>query len=255
MKIVMVGSGNTATVLCALISKTQHQLVQIVSRKRSSALILANKYGIPAGNLDDAEYADAYLYIIALNDAALNGLERYTALKNKRIVHTAGSVSMEILKSCTSDYGVFYPLQTLSQLTSHVPRIPLLIDGNTEETRQLLFSFAHELSDDVSFASDEQRKGYHLAAVFVSNFSNHMYALAESFCKREELDFARLLPLLKEVNERAQRYSPSLTQTGPAMRNDVFTLNRHLESLSVYPDLRYIYLKLTESILKMHGRQ
>jgi len=45
-------------------------------------------------------------------------------------------------------------------------------------------------------------------------------------------------------------HSPAEVQTGPALRNDVFTLDKHLRLLSDHPKLKYIYLKLTDSIMK-----
>jgi hypothetical protein len=44
-------------------------------------------------------------------------------------------------------------------------------------------------------------------------------------------------------------------QTGPAIREDIFTLNRHLQALTAHPDIKYLYLKLSESILKLHEKK
>jgi len=49
----------------------------------------------------------------------------------------------------------------------------------------------------VNQAGDEQRLKFHLNAIFVSNFSNHLYALSEKFCAEEKLDFSLLKPLIK----------------------------------------------------------
>ena len=254
MKIVMFGSGNTATVLSALIIKAGHELVQVVSRNIENARSLASLYGVAAGSLLDVEYSEADIYIIALNDVALDSIGKIKGLKNKFVVHTAGSVSKDALKDCSDRYGVLYPLQTLSKFTEHIPEIPFLVDGNTQENCHIILGLAKTLSGNVIEANDKERLGYHVAAVFVSNFSNHMYALGELLCKKERLEFNSMLPLINEVNERVKHYSPLLTQTGPAMRDDVFTLNRHLQMLSPYPDLRYAYLKMTESIIKVHGK-
>ncbi len=255
MRIVMLGSGNTATVLSALIKKAGHELVQVISRKLENARALASLYGAATGSLTDAQFSEADMYIIALNDVALESIGKITGLKNKFIVHTAGSVSINAVKDCSDRYGVLYPLQSLSKFTKHIPEIPFLVDGNTQEIRHKILGFAKSLSGKVIEANDKERLGYHVAAVFVSNFSNHMYALAELFCNKERLEFKSLLPLISEVNDRVNQYSPFLTQTGPAMRDDVFTLNRHLQILAPYPELRYAYLKMTESIIKVHGKR
>ena len=255
MRIVMLGSGNTATVLSALIKKAGHELVQVISRKGENARALASTYGTRSGTLADDEFCEADIYIIALNDAALDNVTKIKGLKNKFVVHTAGSVSINALKEYSDKYGVLYPLQTLSKFTEHIPEIPFLVDGNTQEIRHIILGLARSLSGKVIEANDKERLGYHVAAVFVSNFSNHMYALGELFCNKERLEFSSLLPLINEVNARVNHYSPFLTQTGPAIRDDVFTLNRHLQTLAPYPELRYAYLKMTESIIKVHGKR
>ena len=251
----MLGSGNTATVLSALIKRAGHELVQVVSRKIENARLLASLYGASAASLSDVTFAEADMYIVALNDAVLDRIGKIDGLKNKFVVHTAGAVSINSLKDCSDKYGVLYPLQTLSKFTEHIPEIPFLVDGNTQEICHKILGFAKSLSGKVIEANDKERLGYHVAAVFVSNFSNHMYALGELLCKKERLEFQSLLPLIKEVNDRVTKYSPFLTQTGPAIRDDVFTLNRHLQVLAPYPELRYAYLKMTESIIKVHGKR
>ena len=150
---------------------------------------------------------------------------------------------------------MLYPLQSLSKFADHIPEIPFLVDGNNQEIMHRVLGFAKTLSEKVIEANDTERLNYHVAAVFVSNFTNHLYALAELFCEKERIDFKTLFPLIDETTLRAKSISPFLTQTGPAIRNDVYTLNRHLQALTANPDLKYIYLKLTESIIKHHGKR
>lgn len=255
MKIVMIGSGNTATVLCALFHKSGHEIAQVVSRKIENARELASLYHCPAETLAAPEFQPADYYIIALHDAALDHLGKFLALQNKFLIHTAGAVSINALKNYTSTYGVLYPLQTLSKYAPDVAEIPFLVDGNNKESIHHILGLARSISSNVLLADDSQRLHYHVAAVFASNFANHMYALAELYCQKEKIDFKNILPLINEVNKRVASYSPFQTQTGPAMRDDIFTLNRHLQALSSHPDLKYIYVKMSESIIKVHGKR
>lgn len=255
MKIVMVGAGNTATVLCVLLKKAGHDIEQVISRSLENAKLLADKYNTQYAGLSAPGFADADIYIIALHDAALDHIGKYSALKDKLIVHTAGSVSINVLKECTHTYGVLYPLQSVSKTTDYIPEIPFLVDGNNQEILHRIIGLAKSLSPLVMEANDTERMNYHVSAVFVSNFTNHMFALAEQFCKSERLDFKILLPLINEVTVRVNKYSPLLTQTGPAIRDDIFTLNRHLQALTSHPELKYVYLKMSESIIKFHGKR
>ncbi len=59
MKVVIVGSGNVAHVLCGLFQKAGHQITQIISRNIDHAKELAAKYDAQSGTLLDEKFADA----------------------------------------------------------------------------------------------------------------------------------------------------------------------------------------------------
>jgi predicted short-subunit dehydrogenase-like oxidoreductase (DUF2520 family) len=255
MKVVLVGSGNVASVLSILIYKAGHEIVQVVSRDIDHAKDLASKYNAAAVTLKEPLFAPADIYIIALADVALESVEKITGFKNKFVVHTAGSVSIDVLKNNSATYGVLYPLQTLSRASGQIPEIPFLVEGNNKETLDRIIEFAGSLSNNIIPANDQERLHYHVAAVFVSNFTNHLYSIAEGYCEQEKIDFKKLLPLINEVTSRINFNSPHDVQTGPAMREDIFTLTLHLQTLSDHPHVKYLYLKLSESILKMHEKK
>lgn len=254
MNVVMVGSGNVAAVLSKLIQRAGHKIIQVISRNADHARTLAVKYDAESASLNEPEFASADIYIVALADAALDSIEKITALKNKFVVHTAGSVSIEVLKNHSSAYGALYPLQTLSGVSPEIPEVPFLVQGNSTETLNKIMAFAKTFSNDVTVAGDQERLRYHIAAVLVSNFTNHLYAVAERFCEKEKINFKNLLPLINEVTSRINLTSPYDVQTGPAIREDISTLNLHLQVLSAHPDIKYLYLKLSESILKLHKK-
>ena len=84
--------------------------------------------------------------------------------------------------------------------------------------------------------------------MFVNNFPNHLYALAENYCKKEGIDFKELLPLIEETVSRLKDISPSNSQTGPAVRNDEETIEKHLSLLHAHPQMKKVYEALTSSI-------
>ncbi|HUS01000.1 MAG TPA: DUF2520 domain-containing protein, partial [Chitinophagaceae bacterium] len=173
----------------------------------------------------------------------------------KLVVHTAGSVSKEVLKNISSRYGIIYPLQSLIKDSLNIPEIPLLVDGSDDETTNFITGFSKTLSENIGLADDKQRLKFHVAAVLVNNFTNHLFAMGEEFCKKEEIEFEKLYPLIDETIRRVKVYSPQSVQTGPAIREDIYTLGKHLQILSAHPDLKYLYLKLSESILKLHQKK
>ena len=255
MKVALVGSGNVATVLGKVMHNAGHEIVQVLSRNENHAKVLAQIFNCSAGSFKSSDYEEADIYILAITDTALYHLDQYMQLRNKLVVHTAGSVSKEVLKNVSSRYGIIYPLQSLIKDTEKIPAIPLLVDGSSIETTNIIRDFSKTLSDSVADANDQERLKFHVAAVLVNNFTNHLFAMGDEFCKKEKIDFEKLYPLIDETINRIKLHAPQTVQTGPAIREDIYTLGKHLQILSAHPDLKYLYLKLSESILKLHQKK
>jgi len=248
MDIVWIGSGNVATVLGRLMKSRGHRIRQVLSRHYANAAVLAAELGGEAGDFSVSPVPDADIYIISLSDEALASGTFSHRLPGKLVVHTAGSVPRAILKPISERNGVLYPLQSLRRELAHAPEIPLLIDASDPDDLKILEGFAGSLSSKVSGASDGERLKLHTAAVIVNNFSNHLYALAEQFCERSGVEFRLLVPLIRETAERISLLSPSILQTGPAIRHDLVTIEKHMELLSGFPEIQKIYKQLSDSI-------
>ena len=252
MRTVIIGSGNTATVLGKKILAAGHEIVQVCGRNAGAAEelagILKTAFTTDLNNPD----RNGDLYVLAIADDAITSVAASLQLDKKLVVHTAGSVSMEVLKTCSRNYGILYPLQSLRKEIEGIPEIPFLVDGNTPDDLAVISEFAATLSDKVQQANDKQRLKIHLAAVMVSNFTNHLYALADRYCRREKLNFSLLVPLISAIAERVIHFEPATVQTGPAVRHDTRTINKHLELLDDHPDLKEFYTLFTMSIEKMY---
>ncbi|HVM88619.1 MAG TPA: Rossmann-like and DUF2520 domain-containing protein [Puia sp.] len=248
MKIVIIGSGNVATVLGRRIFKAGHEIVQVISKHQAHAAVLAKELGCNYASGFNCTIKEADLYIIAISDNALIEIGRHLLLDDRLVVHTAGSVSKTILKKVSKNYGVLYPLQSLRKETGNNVEIPLLLDANTSENLARVNDFAKTISGFVKHCDDHERLKLHAGAVIVNNFSNYLYALTEDFCKEEQVDFKLLLPLIKETASRLNFFSAHDMQTGPAVRNDFETVKKHLAILQQYPALKEIYEWFTNKI-------
>jgi predicted short-subunit dehydrogenase-like oxidoreductase (DUF2520 family) len=249
MKIALIGSGNVATVLGRLIRQNGHQITQVISREIAHAKLLADELGCSYADFEGRVEKDADMFIVAIADKGLDHLFSGFGMDDKLVVHTAGSVAMNVLNKLSSNYGVLYPLQSLRKEMKIIPPVPFLVDGNSEDVTLFIEDFAKSLSSSVKRTNDEDRLRLHASAVIVSNFTNHLYAIAEEFCNAEKVDFALLRPLILETAYRVQYASPSAVQTGPAVRKDILTMDKHLRLLTAYPRLRTMYLRMTDSIM------
>lgn len=247
MEIVIIGSGNVATVFGRKIRAAGHHIIQVFSRQKEHASLLASLLEA-APICSFAEIKKADLILLAVPDNAYSALINELPFTHAFLLHTAGSLPLDILKSRSARYGVLYPLQTLRRELDTIPGLPLLIDANEEKSLLELETFAGGLSEIVIHAKDETRLKYHLAAVMVSNFTNHLFALTEDFCRKEEISFVLLQPLMEETVHRLESYSAAELQTGPAVRNDTQTLQKHRELLKEYPELLPLYDALSRSI-------
>jgi len=250
MDIVIIGSGNVATVLGRKFIEADHRIIQVVSRNKSAGSNLAKEWKSGYISFSEIINPTADIYLIAVSDDSIKTVVEVLKKTGGVAAHTAGSVSKDILKSVSEHYGVFYPLQSLRKEMIEIPEIPVLYDGNDETAKTKLESLADSISPGyASPASDEIRSKLHLAAVFVNNFTNHLYALAEKFTEDESVNFKKLQPLIEETALKLKEISPKLVQTGPAIRNDEETIRKQLEMLDAYPQLKKIYAYLTESIM------
>ncbi|HEX2606893.1 MAG TPA: DUF2520 domain-containing protein [Flavisolibacter sp.] len=253
MEIVIIGTGNTASVLGRKLKAAGHRIVQVYGRDSAAASELAYDLNTESTNYWNVVNREADIYVLAVSDIAIEEVIKELQLPDKTIVHTAAAVSKNIFEKQALHYGVFYPLQSLKKGIIMDREIPILIDASDETTLQELEKLAHTISDTVYEADDEQRLKLHMAAVFCNNFVNHIYFLMQQYCRREGLDFTLLQPLIRETAERIEFMSPAESQTGPALRKDRPTIQKHLELLTDYPQLKEIYQLMSESIIQMQS--
>lgn len=249
MNIVIIGTGNAASVLGRKFKEAGHRIVQVFGRDASAASKLAYQLDTGSTNYWSVIRKDADVYLIAVADDAIQEVAKHVHLPGKVVAHTAGSVKKDVLKKMSHHYGVFYPLQSLRKESKKLPDIPVFIDASDSVAKRKLEQLASSIAkDEVEMAGDSERLKMHVAAVIVSNFTNYLYKLAEDYCKKEAIDFKQLIPLIEETARRLKNTSPSKTQTGPAIRHDEPTIEQHLALLKKYPQLKKIYEVMTESI-------
>ncbi|HRT89878.1 MAG TPA: DUF2520 domain-containing protein, partial [Bacteroidales bacterium] len=76
----------------------------------------------------------------------------------------------------------------------------------------------------------------------------------EDIASRGSFNFDILHPLIRETVSKALESGPSVSQTGPAVRNDINTVRKHLELLSFSPGMRNLYKELTDSIIDYYKK-
>lgn len=211
MKVQVIGTGNVGT-----------QFARIFRTDPISPRTLA-------GLTDDAD-----LNIIAVSDSAVEELAKKLPRVDGVVVHTTGSVLMDVLKSIDcKGYGVLYPFQTISkQRPLEAKDIPLLIEACNPETERFLTNTAARFGFQQIQSADSKKRGIvHLTGTFACNFTNAMIAISQKILKETGIDEEIVNPLIAETFRKIKTIPAKEAQTGPAIRNDYPTMKKHEDLL------------------------
>ncbi|MBD0725976.1 hypothetical protein B6A10_12365 [Flavobacterium sp. L1I52] len=249
IKVSIIGSGNVAQHLISTFqnlenSSNEIELFQAFARKKESLIHLLpeNKIVTNYNALGEAD-----LYIIAVSDDAIATVSDALPFKNRLVVHTSGSMPFSILNN-NNRKGVFYPLQTFTKGKAvDFTGIPICLESENGTDYKVLEKVVRAISNKVFAINSEQRKALHVAAVFVNNFTNHLFAVGNEICTENKIPFDILKPLMEETFRKLETLSPKEAQTGPAIRNDQKTIAAHEAFLKDKKQLN-LYKTLTQSI-------
>ncbi|MBR6868166.1 MAG: DUF2520 domain-containing protein [Prevotella sp.] len=247
MKIVIIGSGNLATQLSLALQKAGKDIVQVYSRSEEHARTLAEKIGCDFTTDVEDINRQADIYIVSIKDDAISEMAA-TLAGVSMILHTAGSIPMDVFSGHAQHYGVLYPMQTFSKNRQvDFREIPCFIEASDEATLTAVRSLAESISSHVVDCDSERRKKMHLAAVLACNLANHCYRLAERVVEAEHIDFRLFQPLIMETARKVATMSPRDAQTGPMVRYDQRVMDMQIQML---PDerTRDIYRLMADSI-------
>ncbi|QDW21913.1 Rossmann-like and DUF2520 domain-containing protein [Flavobacterium sp. KBS0721] len=245
IRITVIGSGNVAQHLIKAFAKSELvEIVQVYARKKEalSSLIEFDKI-----TSDFEELQESDLYIIAVSDKAIADVSKQLPFQNRIVVHTSGAASLDVLDA-KNRKGVFYPLQTFSKNKEiDFSIVPLCLEAENTFDFRVLETVAKSISNAVFAINSDQRKALHVAAVFVNNFTNHLYHIGKEICGEHQVPFEILRPLIQETAEKINTLDPVDAQTGPAKRNDNNTIAAHLDYLT-NENQKNIYKLITQSI-------
>lgn len=253
MKINCIGSGNVAWHLMHAFDRAGYRIEQILGRDEAKAKELAICFGAHYGNDPSSLFENSDLTILAVPDDQIEKVLQDIPTVKGILVHTCGSVPVDVLRSKAYYYGVLYPLQTLTKgLEVDMLRVPVLVESPDQTTLHALTKIAESVSNNVREADSSTRARYQLAAVIANNFSNYLFTLSERFLKANNLDFSLLQPLIEQSAAKLRNTSPFNAQTGPARRGDLHTIQRHREMLGDHRELLELYDQLTQGILDLY---
>lgn len=249
------GAGNIAWNLAPALLSAGFEIRSITSRHPETAGTLASAVGAMAVDTIAGIDNDTDLLLLALPDQAIPGFMLNIVNTGKYsgiVAHTSGTQSLEAITRLHPKGGVVYPLQSFTRQTKpDISKVPFCIEGSSPEIAEQLAVVARLISNDVRFIESDQRAAIHLAAVFACNFSNYLFAVSDCLLKKSNVDPDILLPLIYETASRLKGGDAASLQTGPAVRGDWSTIERHLGMLQNHPELIELYKTISDHIVKM----
>lgn len=223
-KILIIGNGNVAFHLKKLISQVGYHVVQSVEEPFD-------------------------MVIFSIRDDVYEQVVNEFPVSNTLMLHTSGSVPSEIFTNKTKRFGVLYPFQTFNKNSPvNFNEVPAFVTASNTETELTILNLANRLFGKVSLIDDRQRLILHLTGVFANNFTNHMVAIAQKLLQENKLNADSILPLLKKTFRQLEDIPAAELQTGPAKRNDLQIIEKHLKLLDAHPEFQKIYKFVSESI-------
>ncbi|MDA3820829.1 MAG: DUF2520 domain-containing protein [Candidatus Delongbacteria bacterium] len=256
-QISIIGSGNLGTNLAITLFQNKFVINSIISRQIKNAEQLASQCAALAGTKIEhiPDHSDTLFFCVP--DDVLTDILANHDFGNTLLIHTAGSMNINVFKKHSNNYAVLYALQTFSK--DHIAdfkNAPVFIEANNKYSFDRVQQIAGKISLNVQELSSKKRLELHTAAVFACNFTNHMYKIAEDLIQDTDLDFDVFVPLIRETTEKIiDIKDPARCQTGPAVRNDKNTMDKHLAVLKKNKALADLYKIISNRIFEQNRKQ
>lgn len=257
LSVSFIGAGNLAWHLAPALDNAGYAVREVYSRREKNAFALAEKlYQSEATTSLDFSSSPSQLFLLCVTDDVITEIISDLVLPPDTILaHASGSQPLSILDNARADgKGVFYPLQTFTKSRSvDFNDIPFFIESADPAVEKVLTAMAKALSKKVVSISSQERIALHVAAVFASNFTNHMMTLAKEVLVNNGLDFNYLKPLIAETVNKALAMGPEKSQTGPAKRGDLEILDKQYDFLKSDQPVAEIYKLVSQHILDSYA--
>ena len=247
--VTFIGSGNVATHLALALHAAGNTILQVWSREFDHAERLSSR--VLAEPIDNIKllYPTADYYLLAISDDALFDMALDLKLRDSIVLHTAGAVSMSVLRPISRKYGVLWSPQTfIRDNAMDYTTLPFCIEGSSPQVEESIRNLMKPVSEHIYHVDSNQRQWLHLAAVMVNNFGNALNALASDLLNEMQIPFEILHPLITVTAEKIKQGDLWQQQTGPARRQDSKTLDKQRSLIAKDEKMLQLYDLFTELI-------
>ncbi|MEM6801071.1 MAG: F420-dependent NADP oxidoreductase [Bacteroidota bacterium] len=253
LSVSLIGLGNLAHSLIPALQNTGAEISQIISRNPEKLAYYQKEYHINQGSTQlEALKQDVDLVFLCVADGMIEEVANKLAhigYSHPIFLHCSGSMDIRVLSALGEKVGVFYPMQIFTKdRLNAFDSLPLFLEAH-EAIYPLIEKLAKKMSSRVYEMNSTDRLRLHMGAVMACNFSNYLYRMAEEVMpQKAAMDFSIYEALVREHIDKVFNFGPQNTQTGPAVRKDQATIEKHLALLEEQEDYRALYAEMSSLI-------
>lgn len=261
-RIAVLGLGRLGTCLSQALFDAGLPLTALASTRSATANQLTMQLGADVQAVSsDLLGEHAEVIFVTVPDAYVTEVASKLDLDGRHaLVHASGALELDALavaRARGARTAVFHPLQAFPKAAnaSRFRGIHIGIEADDPALERELENIARSLGAQPFSLRGVDRASYHAAAVFASNYLVALHAAAQRAWARAGLDpataRAALAPLSQGAVTAIAEHELPEALTGPLVRGDRATLERHLAALASDDHLRELYRALALELLEL----
>lgn len=267
LNVAIIGAGKVGTAFALDFSRKKIKVVAVIDKdvKKAKKLAQILKSDVASKNISDIP-SPVNLFVITVQDRFISKVAEelantFESFQNKYAFHTSGALSSDELKALETKGCYVFSLhpnfsfasddfgsQRIIKFTQSV----FAIESKSRKAISFAKNFCKAFDYEFIEIKPEQKTLYHIFSVMISNYNvTKFYQIEKNLGKKFIKSY---LNLLKSTIQNIETYGVKRALTGPIVRKDFQTIQKHIKELSLLDkDLKNIYKKfghLTISIIE-----
>lgn len=263
-RISIVGAGNLACALAKALLRAGYKIDQIISRDGGASLRRARRLAPEVGasvEVAKREQLRADVIWFCVPDAAIavaaEALKGAGNWRGRVALHSSGALTSDALAELRRRGALVasvHPLMTFVRGSRpELAGVPFAIEGDRSAVRVAREIVLGLRGQPVSILK-RNKEAYHAWGMFASPLLTALLAATERVAAaagvRRNLARERMLPILKQTLENYATLGAPQSFSGPIVRGDVETVQKHLATLRAVPGAREVYVALARVALR-----
>ena len=267
----LIGASKTGTALAYHLEKAGYTPAFLWNRSRDGINRARGYVNFQKYSTDiDSMPQNIEWIIIAVSDDAIQKVARNLSMvlkdgSGKKVFHISGAWDSGLLgdlkvRNCRT--GSFHPLLSIPDVETGIQMMSNAVFSCEGEIAGDLQRLAEVIGGTSIRLNADQKSFVHLSAVFVNNFQTVTIQVLKQLALSKNITGENLSILMKTLSQQAtdNAWSKSIGEslTGPVVRGDKKTIDKHLNQLESSPELKDLYeqyITLTRHLLKKELEQ